>query len=68
MGMKNACGTCLDCKREHPKYCDQVDILGVTINGAAAEYMLVDSDWIIHLPPNLTFEKAAPLMCSGMSI
>lgn len=63
--MKNACGNCSECRRKTPKYCENVEMLGLTVHGAAAEYMVADAAWIIHLPQNLSFETAAPLMCAG---
>lgn len=63
--MKNPCGNCSECRRGTPKYCEDVEMLGLTVHGAAAEYMVADSAWLIHVPDNLSFEAVAPLMCAG---
>lgn len=65
---KNICGTCFDCKNDLARYCEHSDMLGLGLDGAAAEYMVADSDWIVHIPSNLDFEAAAPLMCAGATI
>jgi D-arabinose 1-dehydrogenase-like Zn-dependent alcohol dehydrogenase len=33
-----------------------------------AEYMRCDPVWTVKLPDNMSFEKAAPLMCAGSTI
>ncbi|KIJ23322.1 hypothetical protein M422DRAFT_39670 [Sphaerobolus stellatus SS14] len=66
--MQHSCGTCSDCKQGLPKFCDKNEMYGVSRDGAAAEYMVVDSKWTISLPSQLSFESAAPLMCAGTTI
>lgn len=66
--IKNVCGECGDCKKGLIKYCQTADHSGVIANGAACEYMVADEAWTIPLPPSLTFEAAAPLMCAGATI
>lgn len=66
--MKNACGKCSECRRQTPKYCENVEMLGLTVHGAAAEYVVADAAWVIHLPQSLSFETAAPLMCAGCTV
>lgn len=41
-------------------------ILGA--DGGFAEYMLASDDALVHLPDNLSFEQAAPLMCAGVGV
>ena len=41
---------------------------GISKNGAAAEYMAVDSKWTVPLPDGVSFEAAAPLMCAGKDL
>jgi len=68
LAIGNPCGTCSDCKKGFIKYCENAGMSGVIGDGAAAEYMVTDSNWTIPLPPNLSFESAAPLMCAGTTI
>ncbi|KIJ23323.1 hypothetical protein M422DRAFT_786205 [Sphaerobolus stellatus SS14] len=64
----NACGKCEDCTMGLEKYCEQLEFYGITRNGAAAEYFVADSRWTVLLPPTLSFDAAAPLMCAGATI
>ncbi|KIJ35816.1 hypothetical protein M422DRAFT_61229 [Sphaerobolus stellatus SS14] len=66
--LKNPCGTCSDCKKGLSKFCQNADHAGVIANGAAAEYMVSDSNWTVVLPKQISFEAAAPLMCAGATI
>ena len=58
------CGECLNCKmpEEYRQYCQKVKgNLGVTVDGAFAEYVLCDAREACLLPDKVSFEKAAPL-------
>ncbi|OCF35553.1 hypothetical protein I316_02606 [Kwoniella heveanensis BCC8398] len=37
-------------------------------DGFFAEYALMDKDWIVHLPEDVSDEQAAPLTCAGVTI
>lgn len=65
---RDYCGTCSECQRGTPKYCTNQDMVGVTANGAFAEYMLADYRSCVVLPSSLSFETAAPLFCAGATI
>ncbi|KAK0520706.1 hypothetical protein OC834_006934 [Tilletia horrida] len=52
------CGKCDDYK----------DMLGVTYDGAFAQYMLADYRSVVVLPDGLSFDSAAPLFCAGATI
>jgi len=62
------CGQCQDCKDGSIKFCDDKDMLGVTDDGAFAQYMLADYRSVVVLPDSLSFDSAAPLFCAGATI
>ena len=65
------CGHCADClgSEELQHYCPNVKgHLGVTLDGAFAEYMLVDGRESSKLPDKVSFETAAPMACAGITI
>ncbi|KAF2434969.1 GroES-like protein [Tothia fuscella] len=68
-GLKvHPCGKCNDCRglEKYRQYCRNDDgIIGVTRDGAFAEYVLVDSRISAKLPMSVSFETAAPLACAG---
>jgi D-arabinose 1-dehydrogenase-like Zn-dependent alcohol dehydrogenase len=39
----------------------------INSDGGFAEYMVASHYALVHLPDNLSFEQAAPLMCAGVS-
>ncbi|RMJ15962.1 hypothetical protein CDV36_004351 [Fusarium kuroshium] len=42
---------------------------GITrANGGFAEYMTASHDAVVHLPDEVSFEQAAPLMCAGATV
>lgn len=39
----------------------------VKSDGGFAEYMIASCYSLVHLPDDVSFEQAAPLMCAGVS-
>jgi propanol-preferring alcohol dehydrogenase len=65
------CGHCADClgPENYKQYCPNIaGHIGVTLDGAFAEYVLVDSRCSAVLPDSVSFETAAPLACAGCTI
>ncbi|KAJ1026712.1 hypothetical protein NDA16_002310 [Ustilago loliicola] len=65
---RDYCGKCSECQRGTPKYCTDQDMVGVTADGAFAEYMRADYRSCVVLPESLNFDSAAPLFCAGATI
>jgi len=61
------CGECADCHgpEQDQQYCNMSQALGVKLDGAFAEYEVVDGRECCLLPDNLSFVSAAPLACAG---
>ena len=68
---KNACGKCQNCKGPndwHP-FCQNIEgHIGVMVDGAFADYLVVDSRVSAHIPDSMSFKSAAPLACAGCTI
>lgn len=65
------CGHCADCLGPEPTqhYCaNRRGDIGVTLDGAFAEYIVVDSRESSLLPDAVGFDTAAPLACAGITI
>ena len=65
------CGKCEDClgPEDCHQYCPNADgTLGVHLNGAFAQYMVVDSKEAARLPDNVSLKTAAPLACAGATV
>ena len=68
---RDRCGQCTDCvgpdKLKH--YCKNIKgYVGVTLDGAFAEYMVVDARESSKIPDSVPFETAAPLACAGVTV
>ncbi len=62
-------GVCADCKndKEGYVYCQREQkTLGLTMDGGFSEYMITDSLSAFHIPKEISFVDAAPLMCAGV--
>ena len=67
----NRCGDCPDClgDENYRQYCpNSAGYVGVTQDGAFAEYMIVDARESSKIPDSVSFEMAAPLACAGCTI
>ncbi len=61
------CKKCPACKREDTALCERQEITGVTVDGGYAEYVKAPASSCIKLPPALSPEQTAPLMCAGLT-
>ncbi|RJE21832.1 Zinc-binding dehydrogenase, partial [Aspergillus sclerotialis] len=75
LNFKNACSKCPSClstfKRYgslDPRYCENREAGGFMTDGAFAEYMVADSATTVTLPPGISFEQGAPLLCAGATV
>jgi propanol-preferring alcohol dehydrogenase len=59
-------GDCWFCRHQMENLCDRPTFTGYSVNGGYAEYVLVRSDFLIPLPPEIDDVHAAPLLCAGI--
>jgi alcohol dehydrogenase, propanol-preferring len=59
-------GTCRYCTSEHENLCVAAKFTGRDIDGGFAEYTVADERYCLPLPPDLTDQQAAPLLCGGL--
>lgn len=59
------CGHCELCRRGRGNICPRSRIFGVQTDGGYAEYVVVPSAQLIHLPPLVDFEAAAAVTAAG---
>jgi alcohol dehydrogenase, propanol-preferring len=68
---KGPCGKCINCKGPDNwhQYCPNIEgHIGVLIDGAFAEYIVVDPTFSAKVPDTLSLTSAAPLACAGITI
>jgi D-arabinose 1-dehydrogenase-like Zn-dependent alcohol dehydrogenase len=63
------CGRCTPCRTGRESLCtDPVGQLGFSLDGGFADVVRVPAENLIPLPESVSFETAAVLACSGMSV
>src|SRR4051812_14245184 len=73
--MVNSCGHCANCVRGDEQYClngnvgtyASVDIDGSITQGGYSSHIVVTEAFVVHVPDAIPFEKAAPLLCAGIT-
>jgi propanol-preferring alcohol dehydrogenase len=63
-----ACGHCEHCLGGWETLCHEQQNTGYSVNGAYAEYVLADPDYVGHLPSSVAFEDIAPILCAGVTV
>ncbi|KXJ93449.1 chaperonin 10-like protein [Microdochium bolleyi] len=66
---KDSCFECRPCKTVHNLWCDkgEVKMQGFAYDGYFQEYVIVDRQNTMVLPPQLRAADAAPLFCAGVT-
>lgn len=59
-------GTCAYCRSGRENLCDAPVFTGYDRDGGYAEYVSVREDFTIALPPDMSTEHVAPLLCAGI--
>lgn len=74
--MVDSCRECEQCKHGNEQYCENGSVM--TYNGpdkylnqqtfgGYSERVVVDQDFVLHVPENLDLAAAAPLLCAGVT-
>ena len=74
--MVNSCGECSSCKAGLENYCTRgatftynaTDRDGTTTQGGYSQAIVVDENFVLRIPDSLPLDKAAPLLCAGMTL
>lgn len=64
--MNWTCGECEFCRRGQENLCPRARFTGLHVDGGYAEWTVVDARYAFRLPPELSAEAAAPLLCGGV--
>lgn len=73
--MVNSCRTCENCLAGEEQHClaghtetyGSVDADGTVTQGGYSSHIVVDQDFVLRLPDSIPFERAAPLLCAGIT-
>lgn len=64
--LRGTCGSCGWCRSGRENLCPRAEFTGWDADGGYAELTLVDEAFAYPVPEELSAEKAAPLLCSGI--
>ena len=65
--LHSACGHCEYCLTAWETICPSEQFTGYSVNGAFAEYLIADPNYVAHVPANLSAAQAAPIICAGIT-
>ena len=63
-----ACGHCSYCWSGWETLCEAQKNTGYSVNGAFAEYVVADANYVGQLPLNVEFVQIAPILCAGITV
>lgn len=64
--LRQTCGVCAYCRRQQENLCPNALFTGWDRNGGYAQWTSVHEDFAYRLPPALTDDQLAPLLCAGI--
>ncbi len=72
----NSCRKCDACKKNLEQYCTDgmvttyngTDKDGTTTQGGYSNKIVVDENYVLHIPDSIPLDKAAPLLCAGITL
>lgn len=65
--LQSTCGVCEHCISGYETLCRRQKNTGFSINGTLAEYAIATASHAISIPPSVTDDQAAPLLCAGVT-
>jgi len=64
----SACGHCGHCLAGWETLCEQQQNTGYSVNGAFADYIIANPNYVGHLPKTIDFNEIAPVLCAGVTV
>jgi propanol-preferring alcohol dehydrogenase len=65
--LHSACGHCEYCLTAWETICASETFTGYSVNGAFAQYLIADPNYVAHIPAGLSAAAAAPIICAGVT-
>ncbi len=66
--LHTACGRCEHCTGGWETLCESQQNTGYSVDGAYAEYVAADANYVGRLPDGLDFGPASPVLCAGVTV
>lgn len=62
------CGVCENCRRGEFTFCTDQPVLGDSVDGGYAEFVITRASGLVAVPAELSAAEAAPLLCAGITV
>ncbi len=62
------CGKCYQCTHGNYHVCDQLNVLGFQVEGAASEFYVVDSKKVLKLPDTFSYDEGAMIEPAAVAV
>lgn len=66
--LHTACGRCEHCTGGWETLCESQQMTGYSVDGAYAEYVAADANYVGHIPDGFDFGPASPVLCAGVTV
>ncbi|KAK8923778.1 putative mannitol dehydrogenase [Platanthera zijinensis] len=73
--LAGSCKDCSNCQEGYENYCPKsistsngIQPDGSTTFGGFADIVVVNEDFVVHLPDNMPLDKTGPLLCAGITV
>lgn len=74
--MVDSCRMCDNCRSGEEQYCENGTIYtyngfgrdGRPTDGGYSTHIVVDEDFVLHIPDGISLDAAAPLLCAGITV
>jgi propanol-preferring alcohol dehydrogenase len=64
--LASTCGTCRYCLAEQENLCLSPTFTGWDVDGGFAQFVIVNKEYVYHLPEGFSDDEVAPLLCAGI--
>jgi propanol-preferring alcohol dehydrogenase len=64
--LARTCGSCRFCLADHENLCLEPTFTGWDVDGGYATFVVVNEEYVYHLPDDFDDVAAAPLLCAGI--
>ncbi|WP_227268447.1 alcohol dehydrogenase AdhP [Roseobacter weihaiensis] len=66
--LHTACGRCEHCSGGWETLCESQQNTGYSVDGAYAEFVRADANYVGHIPDTLEFGASSPVLCAGVTV
>lgn len=66
--LHTACGRCEHCTGGWETLCERQQNTGYSVDGAYAEYVAADANYVGLIPSGIDFGPASPVLCAGVTV